>query len=177
MNIMRLNRPPLATHRTRGSALIVGLVLLLLMSVISLVSLKAIRTDERMAGNLQDQYLAFQAAEAALRRAEFLLSQPTPPSFVTTPGLYHYQDNDLPAPLDLDAGNAQIYGQTTEPLTGVCQQPRFIIEQMEAGIEEGASLVVGTRYVGDRRNAYRITALGFGGSPTTRAVLQSTFRR
>lgn len=161
-------------HPERGNALIVGMILLLLMSVISLTSLKAIRTDERLAGNLQDRYLAFQAAEAALRAAEELLEQPALPSFQTTTGFYHFLADDVPAPVTLNTENAKVYEET---LTGVSQPPRYMIEQMEAGVEEGGSLVVGTRYVGERRNSFRITALGFGGSPTTRVVLQSTFRR
>lgn len=167
-------------RRARGGTLIVGMLLLLLMSAVSLTSLKAIRTDERLAGNLQDRYLAFQAAEAALRAAEAILEQPALPSFQTTRGLYRFQDANVPDPFELTEANAQVYDLFTQAQTGITPRPippRFIVEQMEAGIEEGGSLVVGTRYVGDRRNSYRITALGFGGSATTRVVLQSTFRR
>jgi type IV pilus assembly protein PilX len=43
---------------------------------------------------------------------------------------------------------------------------------MEAGVEPGNSLVDRSA----RRATFRITALGFGGSATTRVVLQSTYR-
>lgn len=43
-----------------------------------------------MAGNLRDETLAFQAAEAALRSGEHFLEQVTLPEFNGSGGLYHY---------------------------------------------------------------------------------------
>ena len=163
-----------ARRRCRGASLIVGMILLLMMTAVSLTSLKAIKTDERLAGNLQDRYLAFQAAEAALREAENFLEQATLPPFMGTAGLYRFDDQNVPVPFDFSQANARTYG---ESLTGVGTRPLYIVEQMESGVLEGSSLVVGVRYNGEQRTSYRTTALGFGGSQTTRVVLQSTFRR
>lgn len=160
--------------RDRGSALIVGMVLLLLMTAISLTTLKAIKTDERMAGNLQDRYLAFQAAEAALREAEGILERPALPSFTGTPGLYRFGRDDVPTAFGLSSSNALRY----EPaLEGVAERPLYVIEQMEPGVEKGESLVIGVDYNREHRSTYRITSVGFGGSATTRVGLQTTFRR
>jgi type IV pilus assembly protein PilX len=156
-------------HRGRGSTLIVGMFLLLLMSVVSLTVLKAIKTDERMAGNLQDRNLAFQAAESALREAEELLAQTPLPGFDGSNGLYSVDDAQVPAAFDLTSDNARTYGHD---LIGIALRPRYIIEMMEAGVEPGNSLVDRSA----RRATFRITALGFGGSATTRVVLQSTYR-
>ncbi len=166
--------PRTPRRRTHGATLIIGMVLLLLMTAISLTSLKAIKTDERLAGNLQDRYLAFQAAESALRDGERFLEKASLPRFANTAGLYLYTYSSIPAPLDLDSSNAM---SSAVSLTDVHSQPLYTLEQMEAGVEEGDSLVLGVRYGGERRPVYRITALGFGGSATTRAALQSTFRR
>ncbi|MBV5272758.1 MAG: hypothetical protein JZU52_03640 [Lamprocystis purpurea] len=166
--------PLMAGRRSRGSTLIVGMFLLLLMSVVSLTVLKAIKTDERMAGNLQDRNLAFQAAESALREAEELLVQPSLPSFVGSNGLYRFDDAKVPAAFNLDSTNARIYGHD---LIGIALRPRYIIEMMEAGVEPGNSLLIGVNNVSEKRATFRITALGFGGSATTRVVLQSTYRR
>ena len=164
----------MSERRNRGSTLIVGMFLLLLMSVVSLTVLKAIKTDERMAGNLQDRNLAFQAAESALREAEELLVQPSLPSFDGSKGLYSFDDTRVPAAFDLTSTNARTYGYD---LIGTALRPRYIIEIMEAGVEQGNSLLIGVNNVSEKRATFRITALGFGGSATTRVVLQSTYRR
>ncbi|AUB81879.1 pilus assembly PilX family protein [Candidatus Thiodictyon syntrophicum] len=161
-------------HCARGATLLIGMILLLLMSAVALTSLKAIKTEERMAGNLQDRYLAFQAAEAALREAEELLSQPSLPPFGAAMGLYRYDQTDIPTAFGFATGNAREY---RNDLGVVARRPLYIIEQMEPGVEQGASLVVGTRYGTDMRATYRITAIGYGGAATTRAVLQSSYRR
>lgn len=57
----------------RGVVLVVGLIFLLLMTVIGITSIQTTTLDERMAGNANDRNIAFQAAEAGLRRAEALI--------------------------------------------------------------------------------------------------------
>jgi type IV pilus assembly protein PilX len=160
-------------RRSRGASLIIGMILLLLMTAVSLTSLKGIKTDEHLTGNLQDRYLAFQAAEAGLREAEIRLGEGELKVFDGTQGLFAYTDPRVPTPFELDATNARTYSET---LTGVAQAPHFIVEQLEAVAEEGESIIIGVDYPKDRRASYRITAVGYGGSATTRVVLQSTFR-
>jgi type IV pilus assembly protein PilX len=60
--------------RQGGFALIVGLVILVLLTLIMLTALRMASLEERMAGNLKNQNIAFQAAESALREAETLIS-------------------------------------------------------------------------------------------------------
>jgi len=54
-------------QRQTGAALIVSLVLLLIMTVLGVTAMRTTTLQERMAGNLRDNNLAFQDAEAALR--------------------------------------------------------------------------------------------------------------
>lgn len=150
------------------------MILLLLMSAVALTSLKAIKTDERMAGNLQDRYLAFQAAEAALREGEGLLDEPALPPFQASEGMYLFDQTGVPTPFGYTPQNSRTY---TRDLGSTAGRPRYIIEQMRGGAEKGASLVVGTQYGTEWRYCYRITAIGFGASLTTRVVLQTTYRR
>lgn len=161
-------------HSARGATLLIGMILLLLMSAVALTSLKAIKTEERMAGNLQDRYLAFQAAEAALREAEGLLDSPSLPSFGAANGLYRYDQTGIPDAFRFTTANAREYPRD---LGVVAHRPLYIVEQMEPGVEQGASLVVGTHYGAEMRATYRITAIGYGGAATTRVVLQSSYRR
>lgn len=59
------------SHRSeRGAVLLVSLVMLLLLTLIGLAGMRMAQLEERMAGNLRDRQLAFQAAEAALRAGE-----------------------------------------------------------------------------------------------------------
>jgi type IV pilus assembly protein PilX len=57
----------------RGVALIVVLILLLIVTLLGLASMHGTLLEERMAGNLYDRSLSFQASERALREAEALV--------------------------------------------------------------------------------------------------------
>ncbi|KKN95312.1 hypothetical protein LCGC14_0178390 [marine sediment metagenome] len=57
-------------HRQQGSALIVSLVFLLLLTLASVSSIKSSINQERMAANVKFKNDSFQAAEAGLRIAE-----------------------------------------------------------------------------------------------------------
>jgi type IV pilus assembly protein PilX len=67
--------------RQRGAILFIALILLLVMTLLILASVRGTVMQERMASNLYDRSLAFQAAEAALREAErwLLTNRPKPP--------------------------------------------------------------------------------------------------
>jgi type IV pilus assembly protein PilX len=56
--------------RQEGISLIVSMIFLTIVSLLAIVAIRGVTTQERMAGNTQDWNLAFQAAEAALRDAE-----------------------------------------------------------------------------------------------------------
>lgn len=63
--------PNLAGPRNqRGISLLVVLVLLIVTSILGIAVLRSSAMQERMAGNLRDRSLAFQAAETAMRFAQ-----------------------------------------------------------------------------------------------------------
>lgn len=65
----------------RGAILFLSLILLLVMTMLILGSVRGTVMQERMASNLYDRSLAFQAAEAALREAErWVLESPPNPA-------------------------------------------------------------------------------------------------
>ena len=53
-----------------GSALVVGLLMLLVMTLTGVAAMHVTSLEEKMAGNARDRSLAFQAAETALRGGE-----------------------------------------------------------------------------------------------------------
>ena len=59
-----------APQRERGTILIMTLMFLVLMTIVGVASISTATLEEKMGGNLREQYTAFQAAESALRDAE-----------------------------------------------------------------------------------------------------------
>ena len=57
-------------HKQTGSALIVALSMLLVLTILGVASMQSSSLQEKMAGNSRDSQVAFQAAEAALRAGE-----------------------------------------------------------------------------------------------------------
>jgi type IV pilus assembly protein PilX len=53
-----------------GAVLIISLIMLLLLTLIGASSMQTTTLEEKMAGNMRDRNIAFQAAESALRDAE-----------------------------------------------------------------------------------------------------------
>ena len=68
-------------YHQRGVALIITLLILLVMTIVSVSSVQTTTIEERMAGNLRDRNLAFQAAETALRNAESFIEGLDPETF------------------------------------------------------------------------------------------------
>jgi type IV pilus assembly protein PilX len=60
--------------RQQGVALVVALILLLILTVLALASVRGTTLQERMSSNMYDRSLAFQRAEAAMRAAEFAIT-------------------------------------------------------------------------------------------------------
>ena len=72
-------------RKQRGAILVVALIFLLVMTVLILASVRGGVMQERMASNLYDRSLAFQAAEAALREGERYVLE-TPPKSTAVNG-------------------------------------------------------------------------------------------
>lgn len=161
--------------RQRGVVLVTGLIFLVMMTLLGVTAMQATMLEEKMAGNLRDENLAFQAAEAALREGEMFLEQITLPTFDGSNGLYHYAS--FPAPDPITWSGWPTSGITiTATLTGVASQPRYIIEQLVTvpsgtggSVQQSATIMTS--------NMYRIIARGVGGTETAVVILQSVYRR
>lgn len=64
--------------RQRGAIMVVALIFLVVMTLLILATIRGTVMQERMAANLYDRSLAFQAAEAALRAGEMLVETSPP---------------------------------------------------------------------------------------------------
>jgi len=172
------------SRQQRGSALVVALVFLLIMTLIGSAAMQGTSQQENMAGNFRDHDLAFQAAEAALSSCLRRVQPPAalPPALPSPPGLL-----DPPLAQGNDPGtfwtayfqnNPSIYstGTTTPPappnalaLMNVIQQPSCIIENMNFTDLSCLSDV--------NLNCFRVTARGIGGTVNTIAIVQSLYYR
>jgi type IV pilus assembly protein PilX len=166
--------------RQAGAVLIVGLVILLVLTLIGVTAMRSSLLEERMTGNIQDNQVAFQAAEAALRDGELALQQPTLPDFNGTDGFYGVPAATDPPrwkTLNWDSSTAvrEYEGFDGAPgsLAGV--SVRYFVEEMPLVIGPGESLSVDAPV--DEVGFYRVTARGVGVTQETSVVLQTTYKR
>ncbi len=91
-----------------------ALIFLVLLTLLGVSAMQTATMEERMAGNMRNENLAFQAAEAALRDAEDLLGGAAPPTtFNGTGGLYDT--------------SWQVHGPVvTTPAAGLAGRPRML---------------------------------------------------
>lgn len=61
--------------RQGGAALVVGLILLVVVTLMGISAMRDTTLEEKMAGNLRDSNLAFQASETALRHCENIVER------------------------------------------------------------------------------------------------------
>lgn len=176
-------------RKQHGAVLVVSLLLLLVMTVLALASSQAGRMQERIAGSVRNQQLAFQSAEAGLRAGERLVDSltaaPAPCSSapcevyelgaLTTDLGLTYADQAF-ADQDWWDGHAQVYSGTA--LIGgdqlAHQDPQFFVEELE---EVTDSLTIPPTGPPPSRMYYRITSRAEGGNSAAQAVLQSTFAK
>lgn len=67
-----------------GVALVVALILLIVITLVGLAAVHGTIMQQKMTSNFYDRQLAFQAAEAGLRKAEAIVQSTTPPGVGST---------------------------------------------------------------------------------------------
>ena len=164
----------------RGAVLIVALVFMLIIALLGVASMRNATMQERMAGNNKDVNIAFQAAEAAVREAETAMTALSSIDFDGSDGLYLScpdQTDTTTACSEPDWQQRDSVGWKVigDDIPNVSRQPEYIIEQISATIDPGASLD-SDRTI-STQGYYRVTARGFGQSDRTMAVLTTTYRR
>lgn len=181
---------PRTPLRQRGAALVIGLIMIALLSLLGLTALSASLLEERMAFNARDRIRAFQAAEAALRFCESSIRPST--VFNNSNGFYKPAAGGVPRWESVDwESNADVMCYPTDhdcvsdtetaDIPRLSRQPACIVEQLAAEINAspGAAesrrggLPVETERV---YRHYRITARGWGLSKHTEVMLQSHAR-
>ncbi len=176
---MNLDRQPPRCAQM-GSVLIVSLLILLVMTLIGVTALQTTTLEEKMAGNLRDHDVAFQAAEAALRDAEaFLDAIVSPAAFDGTNGLYGESDIE-PDHTDSAGWATSVSRAYTGSISGVTTAPRYYIKYIRnLQVDPGAMNLggYGTRQAGSVVSVFRVTVRGTGARNTTQVILRNHFGR
>ena len=155
-------KQPKHAYYMKGATLIVAMIMLLLIAIIGFGAMQTTTMEEKMAGNLRDKNISFQAAEAGLRDREEWLSnlteKPTPNNNWLFSG-----DFDWSAPLAYGADSARV-------IDGVQQQPEMVVQEFEFIPDD---LVIGFK-ASKGRELYLIMSRGTGQSPNSSTTLEST---
>jgi type IV pilus assembly protein PilX len=173
-----VNPIPVPAKRQQGVVLVISLIMLLLMTIIGTTGMQATSLEEKMAGNMRDRNLAFQAAEAALKEGE---AQVTALPYNCAAGRFLPMDSDcnvatmeaVPVWDSINwAANSILF---VGMLANVNANPRYIIEDMGVVpvVNCTAPLVLGVcpeRY-------YRVTARATGGTAEAVVIVQSILQR
>jgi len=163
-------------HHQNGAVLVIALIMLLAMTLIGVTGLSSTTMQERMAGNLREMDIAFQAAEAALREGETFLESATLPDFDGTGGLYQPAASGSPQVWDaISWANASASKEYTGAIADLAAQPRYIIEELAPVPAPGGSLSADAP--APETGMYRITAHAVGRSDSTVVTLQTTYKR
>lgn len=147
----------LPRQREQGAVLFIALVMLLMITMISVATIRAATMDERMAGNARDRDKAFQAAEAAVRACLKEVQDSTykgtnPPEL--TPAAAGAEQVWEVASNWTDSGSKTV----TVDTAGLAEQPRCMFEALGAGT-----------------GSYRITGRAVGASTQTLVMVQATY--
>ncbi len=167
----------------KGVALVMALVFLLLLTIMGLTAMSTTSLEEKMAGNVKDKNLSFQAAESALLVGESWLSSLLGwPGINNSIGLYQFDSTSGDPVWDtVDwTGTADLVVYPNTPgttvgggLNGVSTQPKYIVEYVTQVREQGGSIGITapTNWV------FRTTAYGTGGTNAAVTMLQTTYSR
>lgn len=163
------------SQRECGIALPIVLIFMVVMMLLGVTVIRNVTLGEKMAGNLRNQQLAFQATEKALRYCENAVQGTVPAGGPTptkqtpaTPDLWDVADNWATGSA-VSVAVPRTVGADNNPVDGLVEAPRCMVEDVTdtlaldpTEIKKDESLQV-----------YRITARGKGGTDSAVVMLQS----
>lgn len=169
-------------HTQSGVVMVIALIALLLLSLIGTTAMRSSTMQEKISGNMRDQDLAFQAAEAALRDAEaYIESITTLAQFNDTGGLF--QTGNAPDVYTAWPNDARSYNNATFGSLGyVATPPEYIIEirgTVDESVNTSLNLSGGYGIASGAGDIFifKIHARGTGSSSTSQVVLRTNYAK
>ena len=178
-------------HAERGSALIVGLIFLVLITLIGITAMSSTVLQERMTGGQRNESLAFNGSESGLRGTERDVWQ----AFANKDGVdYTFAKNAAPVDTDVAAFRANgdwntggsAYATINYPGLAakaggarLDRAPRYVVERIgpPGACPAEANTCGGADSLGNNGQAiyYRITARSTGGDARVRRTDESVY--
>ena len=175
-HLIRMMSKAVTNNHQAGAVLFTGLITLVVLSLVAVSSMQGSTLEQRMAGNINDHMLAFEAAEAALFEAELLIQGDT----LT---LADFQSGNSDGLYDDDATNIWLGMQNGTVIARpsvtyvpggtnhIATAPTFVIQYLgetttdKTGEDTSAPII----------ELYRITSRGTGKSNNSVVMLESTY--
>jgi type IV pilus assembly protein PilX len=158
----------------QGSALIVSLIFLLLLTLLSVAGIKSSTSQERMAANVKLKSDSFQAAESALRLIQYQLSLAASDNKPLPNPCTGASCNTIDAVFDPDATGTPGAGWVQIPSSTATNHMEvwYRITSLGETLAPANTVNAENAYEGPG-NLYRIVVVSFRGS--TRTVLESVY--
>ena len=169
-------RRPSSKHQ-RGAILAISLVLLIILTLVGVTAMRMTITEEKMAGNMRDRSLAFQAAEAAIRDAEAFINGTASVAVFNGNGGLLGEANAEPDYFNTNTWtgtNSRVFTDGATTIPGVSAQPRFVIKYMG---ERNTGFVDLSSPPPPTASLFKISARGVGLSNTSQVLVQTYFGR
>jgi len=164
-----------------GSVLIIALIMMVVLTMLGVTGMKSSVLEEKMAGNLRDSQLAFQAAEATLREAEQFIDDNivSTTNFDTdgSDGLYEKSPGKLWKQINWDSNDSLEFSNFSSN-SSINTSPRYIIQHLASQLNDVDNLNLDNYGQGTgagRVEMFLITARATGNSGNTVVMLQSTY--
>ena len=172
---------PTTLHQQSGIVLMLSLIFLILLTLLAISGMQGTILQERMAGNTRDRMLALEAAETALRTAADILGTPGLPSGT---GMY-MTPSTSPAAAYTSTQQWDAYPWAsaaatlaTGTVSGVAQQPQYVIERMTTTAPSNGTQVTAIAFGPTAGHGYfRITSRGVGATINASVILQEFYIR
>jgi type IV pilus assembly protein PilX len=172
-------KPASQLIRNQGVALVIGLIMLTMVTLLAVTSMQSTTLQELMSSNLKDQMTAFEAAETALHAAEEFLDsdQFNLGAFDNdfSDGLVKFSYDDIWSQIDWATESEQV-----ADIPGVTTAPRYVIQYIGPVTTELNQLNIENAYGQEAATdtlveMFKITARGTGGSDNTVVVLETMY--
>jgi len=167
---------PINLRAQRGAILIAVLAILIALTLLGLAGVRSTTLEERMVGNFQEKYLAFQAAETAARVAEGVLDNAVVRADLDFDGSdgSHEVTEDGGA-VDPFSAFSTASNYVAVDVDGQHEGTAYFIERVPERPLAKSSLVVGFPSKVRKVQIYRVTARGFGRGGETEVIVQTTW--
>lgn len=172
-------------NKQKGVVLVIGMLILIVLTFIGLAGMKMTTFEEKMAGNIKDKHVAFEAAESAVTAAEAFIDANviTVGDFDTdgSDGLYNNDKEKIWKLVDwygVDGSNDNEAIEHSSFTNNVNRPPRYVVEYYGSILDDIDKVNLdnyGSGVGAGQTELFRVTARGTGTSDNAVVILRTTY--